>query len=138
MKNARIVAICPACSHEFEPPRRTRMKMAVTAGGAGGGAVAGASIGASIGSGIGVASGGTAAAATVPLGVIGGTVGGLVFGIGARYSAEWAAARHLCPACGHRFTTQGRPRTQSDPPSAVGASEPETDPAPIDGADPAE
>lgn len=84
------------------------MKMAVTGGGAAGGAIAGASIGASIGSGVGIASGGTAAVGTVPIGIVGGALGGLVFGVGAKVSADWAATRQECPACGHGFTTVGK------------------------------
>lgn len=94
--------------------------MAVTTGGATGGAAAGASIGASIGSGVGLASGGTAMVATVPFGIVGGALGGLVMGIGAKASADWAAARHECPACGHRFTTVGTPASESTPDDGAG------------------
>jgi hypothetical protein len=92
-----VVAQCPACGHQFEPPRKVKLKLAVTTAGVGGGAWAGASIG----SGIGLASGGAAMAATVPLGALLGVVGGL----GAKAGADWALAKAVCPqeGCGIKF-----------------------------------
>lgn len=77
-------ARCPACGTEFDPPRWTKAKAKIVAGGIVGGTAIGATTGATIGAGIGVASAGTAIAGTVPLGVVGGALGALTLGIGAK------------------------------------------------------